>query len=65
MGFDVNAVALVVHSFALLLFVTHEYFRNLIQDINPWIFPARHSKLSLSLIPADAQSVERSVIGCL
>ena len=50
------------HVFTFLAFVDHEYFRNPTQDLGSRLRLVGRSKLPWSLIPAENQSVDRSVI---
>ena len=49
--------------FTSLLLLDHECSHKLTNDLEPRLRPSGRSKLSWSIIPADAQSVKRSVIG--
>ena len=60
--FEVNFFALTAHTFTLLSLVDHAFFHKLTQDFDPRLHPAGSSKLVRSIIPAEAQSTERSLI---
>ena len=60
--FEVNIVALMAHTFTLLLLVDNYFFRKLTQDLDPRLCPFGQSKLSPSLIPTKKKLAEKSVI---
>ena len=59
--FEVNIFALMPHAFTPLLFLDHDFFHKLTQDLDPRLRPVGQSKLSRSLIPTKKKLVEKYV----